>query len=136
VHPLILDTGVSKELAREVKEFNVRVLTVNMSVFDTNMRHVLQFQEQPLDSDYDKTMVNMFLKRLKYAQHEPEGDTQKAVKAIYEVVVGEGVGEGREEELVLPLGKDMERFVYEQMAQWKHTMEVFGDVCRNADHEK
>ncbi|KAK9802352.1 hypothetical protein SCARD494_00285 [Seiridium cardinale] len=117
--------SVHKTLAREVAEFNIRILTVNPGIFNT-------------PKDYEKGPVGDTLHRLKARSVPVDGDTKKGIKAIYEVIVGEGVGEGHEAEPVLPLGRDASRLVAANIAQWQHTIEVFGGVCNNVyvDHNK
>ncbi|KAK6077096.1 retinol dehydrogenase 8 [Seiridium cupressi] len=91
----------------------------------------LQYQTQPLVEDYEKGPVGDTLNRLKAHSVPVDGDTKKGIKAIYEVIVCEGVGEGHEAEPVLPLGRDASRLVAANIAQWQHTIEVFGGVCNN-----
>ncbi|KAK9416362.1 hypothetical protein SUNI508_01779 [Seiridium unicorne] len=123
--------SVHKTLAREVAEFNIRILTVNPGIFNTPMAGSLQYQTEPLVEDYEKSPVGDTLNRLKARSVPVDGDTKKGVKAIYEVIVGEGVGEGHKAEPVLPLGRDASRLVEANIAQWQHTIEVFGGVCNN-----
>lgn len=66
----------------------------------------------------------------------PNGDKDKAMKAVYEVVVGEGAGAGCEAERFLPLGTDMTvrvKMVQECLA---HGLEVFVDVANNVNIDK
>ncbi|KAI1077298.1 NAD(P)-binding protein [Whalleya microplaca] len=128
--------SISKVMAREMNPFNVRILCINPSVFDTNMKNVLQFQEKPLDQDYEGSVLDMTLKHFKSGSHVPEGDTEKAVKAIYEVIVCEGVGEGREKEQVLPLGCTAAKQSQQIVDNWTHTLDVFRDVAVSVDHDK
>lgn len=114
-----------------MQDFNVRVLSVTPGVFDTSMMSALQFQAQELESDYKDKPTDMMLTLQKSGTHPPDGDKKKAVKAIYEVVVSEGVGEGRENEPVLPLGRDVYGLCKGHAAQWAQTMSVFGDICNN-----
>lgn len=116
-----------------MKGFNVRVLSVNASTFDTPMATALQYQTAPLEKDYETQEVGIFMSHMKKQAIPIRGDTQKAIKAIYEVIVGEGIGEGHEDEPVLPLGGDMVRHIKEDMAKWEKTLEVFGDVAQSTD---
>jgi hypothetical protein len=65
-----------------------------------------------------------------------DGDKDKAAKAIYEVVVGEGVGVGRENEEFLPLGRDMIPRIELVRDRLVHTLDVFGDIAGNVHVEK
>jgi hypothetical protein len=59
------------------------------------------------------------------------------MKAVYEVVVGEGAGAGREAERFLPLGTNMTARVVELVQEYlAHGLEVFGDVTNNVNIDK
>jgi hypothetical protein len=93
----------------------------------------------PLDPDYADTMTGKTMAVMTGGGpggYVPDGDKTKAMKAVYEVIVGEGIGVGREGERVLPLGRDEAVRVQEIVDQWKHAMEVFGDICNNVFLEK
>jgi hypothetical protein len=67
----------------------------------------------------------------------PHGDKDKAMKAVDEVVVGEGAGAGREAERFLPLGTNMTARVVEVVQEYlAHGLEVFGDVTNNVNIDK
>lgn len=123
-------------MAREVKGFNVRILTVNPGTFDTPMESALQMQESPLEKDYERHEVGIYMDHMRRGDVKLNGDTKKGIKAIYEVVVGEGVGKGHENQPVLPLGSDMIRYINNDIAQWTETINVFGEVCKGVDREK
>ncbi|KFZ13116.1 hypothetical protein V501_03869 [Pseudogymnoascus sp. VKM F-4519 (FW-2642)] len=99
--------SVSKVLAKEVSEFNVRVLIVSLGAFNTNMVNAVTTSKNPMPEDYQGTIVEKTIDAMGSGSFKPEGDKDKAVKAIYEVVMGEGVGAGREGERFLPLGRDL-----------------------------
>ena len=89
-----------------------------------------------MPGDYKGSVAEQMMLVLSNGKFTPDGDKDKAMRAVYEVVVGEGVGKGRESERFLPLGRDITprlKLVQEQMA---HSMEVFGDVCDNVYLEK
>lgn len=123
--------GVHKTLAVEMADFNVRVLSVTPGVFDTSIISALQFQEQPLDKDYEGKSVGYMLGTQKSGDWKPDGSTKKAVKAIYEVVVGEGVGQDKENEPCLPLGRDAIKVLEGHNAQWDQTLKSFREVGDN-----
>ena len=64
------------------------------------------------------------------------GDKDKAMKAVYEVVVAEGVGAGHEAERFLPLGTDMTVRVKTVMEYLGHGLEVFGEVTDGVKIDK
>ncbi|KAH8197578.1 hypothetical protein TruAng_008262 [Truncatella angustata] len=98
--------NITKTLAREVAEFNVRVLLVYMGAFNTPMSTQVSLVREPLAADYRNTVLEKYYNVFKEKNMVVKGDHKKAVKAIYEVVVGEGVGAGLESEVQIALGKD------------------------------
>lgn len=122
---------MSKVLAKEVAEFNVRVLIVSLGAFNTNMPTAAARSKNPMPEDYKGTVVDKTIDTMGSGNFHPGGDKEKAVKAIYEVVMGEGVGAGHEGERFLPLGKDLAARVKQVQDSYSHSMEVFGDICNN-----
>ncbi|OBT64783.1 hypothetical protein VE03_06478 [Pseudogymnoascus sp. 23342-1-I1] len=123
--------SVSKILAKEVSEFNVRVLIVSLGAFNTNMVNAITTSKNPMPEDYKGSIAEKTINAMGNGSFNPEGDKEKAVKAIYEVVMGEGVGAGRQGERFLPLGRDLAARVKQVQDQYSHSMEVFGDICNN-----
>ncbi len=127
---------MSKVLAKEVAAFNVRVLIVSLGAFNTNMGNALTVGKNPMPEDYKGSVADKTIQLLTSGKWEPDGDKEKAVKAIYDVVMGEGVGAGREGERFLPLGRDIASRVKQVQDQFAHSMEVFGDVCNNVHRDR
>ncbi|KAK3994468.1 hypothetical protein QBC44DRAFT_286283 [Cladorrhinum sp. PSN332] len=123
--------GMSKVLAQEMEPFGVRVLTVQLGSFDTNMTNAARTGKLPVPEDYKGTLVDLITQQLTGGGFEPDGDAEKAAKAVYEVIVGEGVGEGKEKEVMLPLGRDMFKRLEKVRDGHARAMEVFGEVCNN-----
>ncbi|SLM36335.1 short-chain [Lasallia pustulata] len=122
---------MSKVLAKEVAEFNVRVLIVSLGTFNTNMGNAVAVSRNPMPEDYKGPVADWTIDYIVSGKFDPDGDKEKAIKAIYEVVMGEGVGAGHEGERFLPLGRDLAARVKQTQDQYAHSMEVFGDVCNN-----
>lgn len=122
---------MTKVLAKEVAEFNVRAFFVSLGSFDTNMPNAARAGSTPLDPDYKGTIADKTINAMNIGPFTPDGDVNKAVEAIYEVVMGEGVGTGREAERCLPLGRDMMKRLEQVRDGWSHTIDVFGDICNN-----
>ncbi|KAK8035433.1 hypothetical protein PG993_010428 [Apiospora rasikravindrae] len=125
--------GISKTLAKEVAEFGIRVLQVYLGSFDTPMGRSTRLVEQPLDPDYQNSMVGKTIDVFQSGQFQAKGDHKKAVRAIYDVVVGQEAGAGLGKEVQMVLGKDCAVRVIEVRDGLKHMMETFGDVCNNVD---
>ena len=73
---------------------------------------------------------------MKSGKARPNSDKEKGMKAVYEVVVGEGVGKGKEAEPLLLLGKDMDARAKNVIAYFDHALEVFGEVTNGVGLEK
>lgn len=66
--------------------------------------------KNPLPEDYKGSVSEQMINFLSNGKIVPKGDKDKAMKAVYDVVVGEGAGAGREGERFLPLGSDSKYF--------------------------
>ncbi|KAK3305120.1 uncharacterized protein B0T15DRAFT_398375 [Chaetomium strumarium] len=127
--------GLSRVLAKEAAPFNVRVLTVQLGTFNTNMGNAVKLSRNPLPDDYRGSVADQMMQLLASGGFRGDGDKNKAVKAVYEVVVGEGVGAGREAERLLPLGRDLAARIKTVQEYYAHAIEVFGEVCNNVYEE-
>lgn len=114
-------------------EFNVRVLLVYMGAFDTPMATQTRLVAKPLDADYRDTTLKKYYEVFRNKAMVIKGDHKKAVKAIYEVVVGEGAGMSLARERQIVLGKDCAVRVDEVRQELEHMMEVCGGICNNVD---
>ncbi len=95
------------------------------------MPNVVQVGQEKLLEDYRGSVADNIMQHVQSGGYVSLGDKEKATKAIYEVVVGKGVGAGHEKESLLPLGTDLARRVGQVRDRLDHMMEVFGDVCMN-----
>ncbi|KAL1978995.1 hypothetical protein VTN96DRAFT_7553 [Rasamsonia emersonii] len=128
--------GLSKVLAKEVAPFNVRILTVALGTFNTNMGNATIIGKNPLPEDYRGSVAQQMMDYMSSGKFEGNGDKDKAMKAVYEVVTGEGVGAGHLDERLLPLGRDLDARIKQVQAYLAHSLEVFGEVCNNVHREK
>ncbi|OPB42817.1 short chain dehydrogenase/reductase [Trichoderma guizhouense] len=127
--------SMAKALAKEVEAFNIRVLTVLLGTFNTGMGDATILGQNPLPNDYKGSMSETLMNIMSTGKFAPNGDKEKAMKAVYEVVVGEGVGKGHEAERALPLGRDLAARIQVVQNYLSHAVEVFGDVCNNVHLE-
>ena len=127
---------MAKVLAKEVAPFNIRVLTVVLGSFNTNMPNAVAFSKNPLPEDYKGSVADLTMQLLADGKVIPDGDKDKAVKVVYEVVMGEGFGAGLEVERLLPLGRDVAPRCQLMQDQFAHSIEVFGGVCNNVYVDK
>lgn len=80
--------------------------------------------KEPLPDDYEGTTVGKMIGLMAGGKYVGDGDPVKAARAIYEVVVGEGV-------MFMPLGRDMEARVKLVRDRMDHCWEVFGDIAKS-----
>jgi hypothetical protein len=125
--------ALTKILAKEVAPFNIRTLTVVLGTFNTNMPNSVVLGKTPLPDDYKGTFTDQVQGLLVSGKIKPNGDKDKAMQAVYEVVVGEGLGEGHETEKLLPLGSDMTPRLKGVQDYLGHVLEVFGSVTNSVD---
>ncbi|KAL2148864.1 hypothetical protein VTH82DRAFT_1550 [Thermothelomyces myriococcoides] len=123
--------GLSRVMAKEVAPFNIRVLTVQLGTFNTNMGNATILGKNPLPEDYKGSVADQMMQFMASGKFQGDGDKDKAMKAVYEVVVGEGIGAGREAERLLPLGRDLAARIKTVQDYYSHAIEVFDDICNN-----
>ncbi|KAI0418778.1 NAD(P)-binding protein [Xylaria grammica] len=120
--------AMSKVLAKEVSPFNIRVLTIVLGTFNTSMMNAYVFGKVPLPDDYKGTVAGQIMDYIGSGKIIPNGDKDKAMKAVYQLIVGEGFGVGKENEKLLPLGSDMTARMTLVQDQLAHAKEVFGEI--------
>ncbi|KAL4814611.1 hypothetical protein BDW67DRAFT_192121 [Aspergillus spinulosporus] len=123
-------------LAKEVAPFNIRTLTVVLGTFNTNMLNSVVLGKTPLPDDYRGTITEQVQGLLINGKIRPNGDKGKAMQALYQVIAGEGFGEGCETERLLPLGSDMTARLKGVQDYLGHALEVFGAVTNSVDVDK
>ncbi|KAI0389473.1 NAD(P)-binding protein [Xylariaceae sp. FL0594] len=128
--------ALTKVLAKEVAPFNIRVITVLLGTFNTNMPNAFVFGKTPLPEEYKGTVAGQIMDYIGAKKIVPNGDKDKAMKAVYQLVVGEGFGAGNESERFLPLGADMTARMTLVQDQLAHAKEVFGHVTNNVSVDK
>lgn len=109
------------------------MLQVYLGSFDTPMGRSTRPVAQPLDPDYENSTVGKTIGVFQSGRFQAQGDHRKAVRAIYDVVVGEGPGAGLGKEVQMMLGKDCAVRAVEVRDGLDHMMETFGEVCNNVD---
>lgn len=100
------------------------------------MGNAAVFGKNPLPGDYKGPVSEQVIQSLKSGKTSINGDKDKAMKAVYNIVTGEGAGAGREAERFLPLGTDMTARVKTVQDYLAHSLEVFGDVTNNVNIDK
>ncbi|KAJ8120613.1 hypothetical protein ONZ43_g2721 [Nemania bipapillata] len=128
--------ALNKVLAKEVASFNIRVLTVLLGTFNTNMLNAYIFGKVPLPGEYKNTTAGQIMDYIRSGKIVPNGDKDEAMKAVYELIVGEGFGNGKENEQFLPLGNDMTARMTLVQDQLAHAKEVFGEITNRVQVAK
>lgn len=116
-----------------MQDFNIRILSVNPATFDTGMTGALKFQAAPLAKDYEDKPVGKMLAGMQANAIPPKGDTAKGVRAIYDVVMGQGAGAGHLDQDTLPLGGATHQFMTAKIGRMQQTLDVFGELCKGCD---
>lgn len=128
--------ALTKILAKEVAPFNIRALTVVLGTFNTNMGNAAVFSKNSLPDGYQGSFSEKMIQAISAGKVPMNGDKDKAMKAVYDVVVGEGAGAGHEAETFLPLGSDMTARVKGVQDALVHSLDVFGHVTNNVNVDK
>lgn len=100
------------------------------------MGNAYVFGETPLPDEYKNTVAGQIMDFIAAGKLAPNGDKDKAMEAVYKLVVGEGFGAGKEKERLLPLGSDMTARMTLVQDQLAHAKEVFGDVTNGVSLAK
>ncbi|KAI0380380.1 putative short-chain oxidoreductase [Hypomontagnella monticulosa] len=125
--------GITRVLAKEVAPYHIRTVTVILGAFNTNMPNATTVGAAPLPEDYNGSVSDLMFKFLSGTTELPGlplamGDKEKAMKAVYDVIVGEGVGLGKEAETMLLLGSDMTARAKVTLKTLEHVLETWKDV--------
>lgn len=123
-------------MTRELTPFNIRTLNVHLGAFDTKFAASITITKTPFPDDYRGSITEKVLASLTEG-FSPDGDHRKATRAIYEMVMGEGQGEGKEKQAVIILGRDMWRRMQDVLDKTKHMMDApFDEMCNNVYLDK
>ncbi|KAJ5749142.1 Short-chain oxidoreductase [Penicillium nucicola] len=125
-----------KVLAKEVAPFNIRTLTVILGTFNTSFLNSIVLAKTALPEDYKTTVVGQVQDLMVDGKIQINGDKDKAMQALYQVVIGEGVGEGHQAEKLLPLGSDMTPRLEGVRDYLGNALEVFGSVTNSVNVDK
>ena len=128
--------GLTKVLTKEIAPFNIRALTVGLGTFNTSMGNAALLTKNELPEDYKGSVAEQTMQAITSGKMPWLGDKDKAMKAVYEVVVGEGAGAGHEAERYLPLGTDMFARVTTVRDYLSHSQEVFSHITNNVSLDK
>ena len=130
-------TATARVLAKEVSAFNIRVLTFVLGTFNTEFNtKQAAFGENALPAEYQGSFAEKLMGAIRAGDFVPNGDREKAMSAVYEVIAGERQGVGREGEKLIPLGSDMISRLQGAAGTYHHAIEVFGGLAKSVDASK
>ncbi|KAJ5664193.1 short chain oxidoreductase/dehydrogenase [Penicillium longicatenatum] len=98
--------ALSESLFAEMKPFNIRVLLVEPGAFRTNFIGSHKVPAAGMTKDYDGTPLGTVMGFFDNFAGKQPGDPVKAIQRILDVIQLQGMGQGKEELLRLPLGTD------------------------------
>ncbi|KAF4461933.1 Short-chain dehydrogenase reductase SDR [Fusarium albosuccineum] len=128
--------GVTRVLAKEVAPFNIRALTVVLGTFNTGFASAAAKGAAPWPDDYKGSFAEKLTDMVTSGSFSPNGDKDKAMKILFDVAAGMGVGSGKESETTLLLGSDMVARAQGVKDAMQHTIDVFGGAAKLADADK
>jgi NAD(P)-dependent dehydrogenase (short-subunit alcohol dehydrogenase family) len=125
---------LGETLAVELAPFGIKVLIVEPGAFRTEgIYGQTYFTANPIPENDAMRAASMKV----YASTggTQNGDPDKAMEAVVDVVRGEGVAEGRPWPLYLALGDDAEEGIREKCAKLLQHLNDWGDVTRSMRFE-
>ncbi|KAI7339883.1 hypothetical protein KC315_g1013 [Hortaea werneckii] len=130
----LLKTFVA-ELKTEGIEY-IKTLIINPGYFVSDVAKP-QKHERALSADWGEypTLKKMCTDLVPTLHGNQPGDTAKAARLVIDLVKGEGVGEGRELPLALPIGNDAFVKIKEQTEATLKMLEEWEDVIRSTDRQ-
>jgi hypothetical protein len=102
-----------------------------VGAFNTSIGSKVKFGAMPLPDDYNGSGSQQMMEALVKRQFPLGGDKDKAMKVLYEVIIGEGVGKDRQAEHILPLGADIADRLSLVRDQLTHALDIFGHDANN-----
>ncbi|KAF8552785.1 NAD(P)-binding protein [Imleria badia] len=124
--------AIAETMAVELEPLGIRVLIVEPGAFRTEGIYRKDFDDSNLIPDYDDQREQAKKAYRAPAGNQP-GDPVKAMKALVEVVCGEGRAHGKAWPLYLVLGKDAERDVRNKCARIIRHLDEWSDTVRDVE---
>lgn len=108
--------GMSEAISHEVSPLGIRTIIISPGAFGTNFADGLVLPEKELPTEYEGTDLQRFVEMVEGMKTngpgggkqvvKMPGDVEKGVQAIFDVVMKTGQGDGIEDFLRIPLGRD------------------------------
>ncbi|KAL8871100.1 MAG: hypothetical protein Q9174_003003 [Haloplaca sp. 1 TL-2023] len=112
----------------ELAPYNIRTLTIILGTFNTSFGSSALLSRHPLPTDYTDSIAHKTMQAIQSGAIPINGYADKAMKAVFEVVTGTGVGKGKEGEAFLPLGTDMTIRIKTVVRYLEKGLEAFEEV--------
>jgi hypothetical protein len=128
---------MSQALAKEVAQFNIRILIAQPGAFTTNMMNAVVLNSKGVSPYYKNSEVGKFIGLFvdgDAPKFEAGGDVEKGCQAIFDVVTGTGKGVGMEKYLRLPLSADCAERTRGQIRSLQETHDIFRPIWESTGH--
>ncbi|KIW45910.1 uncharacterized protein PV06_01616 [Exophiala oligosperma] len=123
-------------LAKELASFNVRMITINAGLYETNVATNGKFAANGVSDAYINSTVGKVLGVMQeYVQNEETapGDAKKFGERLVDVVDGRGLGAGLEKNLRFLFGKDAITLSDVVMKQMAEDFEASKEIAQSTD---
>ncbi|KAH8803302.1 hypothetical protein F5884DRAFT_683927 [Xylogone sp. PMI_703] len=134
--------GMTQALASEIKPFGIRTFIIQPGTFTTNMQNAIVFTEKPTSPHYLNTDVGKYLSVFSgdVVTHKSPNDVNKGARAIFEVVTGTGLAEGKEELIKtpyirVPISANCANMVSKHIENLQRSHDVFKEVWESTRHD-
>ncbi|KAM5357569.1 hypothetical protein ACJZ2D_016140 [Fusarium nematophilum] len=127
--------GMAESLWRETSPFGIRTLLVEPGRFRTELLSSTNLKSEASSIPDYAQRSKEFNVMLSLANGKQDGDPEKGVSIILDLVRGEGVAEGREMPIRIALGPDAYDVIKGKCDETLKTLEDWKDVTCSTDHE-
>ncbi|KAJ5669654.1 short chain oxidoreductase/dehydrogenase [Penicillium macrosclerotiorum] len=121
--------ALSESLFAELKPFNIRVLLVEPGAFRTNFIGSHKVPAAGMTKDYEGTPLGAAMGFFESFAGKQPGDPMKAIQRILDVIQLQGMGQGKEELLRLPLGTDCFPRMLTKVEKLKSDLEEMREIA-------
>ncbi|KAH8815438.1 hypothetical protein F5884DRAFT_666061 [Xylogone sp. PMI_703] len=135
--------GLSQGIAKEIAPFGIRTYIIQPGAFTTNMQNALLFAEKTnphyKDTDVGK-ILDFFSSTDPNIVHKSPNNADKGAKAIFEIVTGTGLAEGKEKQIKTAyvraqISSDCAARSLDQIESLQQSYNVFKEVWESTKHD-
>ncbi|KAJ6008845.1 short chain oxidoreductase/dehydrogenase [Penicillium canescens] len=121
--------ALSESLFAELNPFNIRVLLVEPGAFRTNFIGSHKLPAAGMTKDYEGTPLGAAMGFFDGFAGKQPGDPTKAVQRVLDVIQLQGMGQGKEKLLRLPLGTDCFPRMLDKIDNMKGELEQMREIA-------